>query len=328
MLAEMAGHDEEDFARSITPEVSPALTVHDITLWNPLNLFSEYSEEEQAEMLSADDWLRFTIVRHPATRLWSAWQSKLLLREPRFVQTFGEEPWFPELPSTPETIVRDFRVLRRGRRRGRGRGRPLGGPARARAPAALHAHRPRRAHGGDARRAARARRRGALAVPHTRREPHAAVAAARRVRRGRRGGPARALRRRLRDVRLRAGGVPRRRRGRAGGLGGEGLAAAADPALPRRRQRPRRAAARSRAQAAQARRVRRGGVHREGPAAHRRHPRARDEEPREQRRVQRALGLGRPRPHPRLHRRAAAQERGAHAARTRCRRCCGPCRRS
>jgi hypothetical protein len=109
LLAGMTGLEEEDFARSVTPEVSPALTVHDVTLWNPQNRWSSYSEEEQAEMLAADDWLRFTIVRHPATRLWSAWQSKLLLREPRFVQTFGEEPWFPELPSTPEQVVEDFR---------------------------------------------------------------------------------------------------------------------------------------------------------------------------------------------------------------------------
>ncbi len=110
-LAALAGLEEEDFARSVTPEVSPALTVHDITLWNPQNRFSEYDEAEQERMLTEDGWLRFTIVRHPATRLWSAWQSKLLLREPRFVQTFGEEPWFPELPETPEQVVADFRAF-------------------------------------------------------------------------------------------------------------------------------------------------------------------------------------------------------------------------
>lgn len=111
MLAGVAGLDEEDFARSVTPEVSPALTVHDITIWNPQNRLSEYDEAERERMLSEDGWLRFTIVRHPATRLWSAWQSKLLLREPRFVQTFGEEPWFPQLPETAEQVVADFRAF-------------------------------------------------------------------------------------------------------------------------------------------------------------------------------------------------------------------------
>lgn len=109
LLAGLAGLEQEDFARSVTPEVSPALTVHDITIWNEQNRLSEYSDDERAEILASDDWLRFTIVRHPATRLWSAWQSKLLLREPRFVQTFGEEEWFPRLPESPEQVLEDFR---------------------------------------------------------------------------------------------------------------------------------------------------------------------------------------------------------------------------
>ena len=48
-------------------------------------------------------------MREPAKRLWSAWQSKLLLREPRFVEDFGAEPWFPRLPEDPAGIVEDFR---------------------------------------------------------------------------------------------------------------------------------------------------------------------------------------------------------------------------
>jgi hypothetical protein len=60
-------------------------------------------------VLEAPDWLRFTIVRHPATRLWSAWQSKLLLREPRFLAAYGDELWFPRVPDTPAHIVEDFR---------------------------------------------------------------------------------------------------------------------------------------------------------------------------------------------------------------------------
>jgi hypothetical protein len=109
LLAGLAGLEQEDFARSVTPEVSPALTVHDITIWHPHNRFSEYDPDEQRSMLEDDDWLRFTIVRHPATRLWSAWQSKLLLREPRFVQTFGEEAWFPRMPESPGQVLEDFR---------------------------------------------------------------------------------------------------------------------------------------------------------------------------------------------------------------------------
>ena len=65
------------------------------------------------------------------------------------------------------------------------------------------------------------------------------------------------------------------RRGGAGRVGREGLAAPADPALERGGQRARRAAARPRARAAQARALGGGRLHRARPAADRRHPRAR-----------------------------------------------------
>jgi hypothetical protein len=50
-------------------------------------------------------------VRDPAERLWSAWQSKLLLREPRFVELFGDAPWFPRIPRLPGELVEDFRAF-------------------------------------------------------------------------------------------------------------------------------------------------------------------------------------------------------------------------
>jgi Sulfotransferase family len=109
MLSELAGIEPETFARSPTPEVTPALTVHDMNLWRPEHRLIEYSDAERERLLAEDGWFRFSIVRHPATRLWSAWQSKLLLREPRFVEDFGEAPWFPRVPERPADLVEDFR---------------------------------------------------------------------------------------------------------------------------------------------------------------------------------------------------------------------------
>jgi len=110
-LSELAGLPAERFTRSASPEVSPALTVHDMRLWRPEHRLSEYEGVERERILSGDGWLRFSLVRHPGTRLWSAWQSKLLLREPRFVETFGEAPWFPRMPESPEQVVEDFRAF-------------------------------------------------------------------------------------------------------------------------------------------------------------------------------------------------------------------------
>jgi hypothetical protein len=87
----------------------PARHVHDVRRWPAECRLAGYAGDERERVLSEDGWLRFTLVRHPATRLWSAWQSKLLLREPRFVAAHGAEPWFPRLPERPQDLVGDFR---------------------------------------------------------------------------------------------------------------------------------------------------------------------------------------------------------------------------
>lgn len=108
-LARLGGQPLDRFEESGLSEVSTALTVHDMTRWEQRFRFSKLSEEQRAEILASEDWLRFTIVRDPASRVWSAWQSKLLLREPRFVAEFGEQPWFPRIPDTPDHVIEDFR---------------------------------------------------------------------------------------------------------------------------------------------------------------------------------------------------------------------------
>ena len=109
LLAEMAGLEAEQFARSPLPEVSPALTVHDMNVWGAGRRLGDFEGPERDRILSEDGWLRFSLVRHPGTRLWSAWQSKLLLREPRFVEELGDAPWFPRVPDDPAHVVEDFR---------------------------------------------------------------------------------------------------------------------------------------------------------------------------------------------------------------------------
>jgi hypothetical protein len=109
LLAELAGLPADRFTSSPSSEASESLTVHDINRWPREYRLGEYSRELRDGILSDPGWLRFTIVRHPATRLWSAWLSKLLLREPRFVEAFGAEPWFPGMPAGGDQIVADFR---------------------------------------------------------------------------------------------------------------------------------------------------------------------------------------------------------------------------
>jgi hypothetical protein len=111
LLAELAGLPADRFARSEGPEPSAALTVHDTGLWPADRLLGSYAGAERERVLTEPGWLRFAVVRDPAPRLWSAWQSKLLLREPRFAEAYGDRPWFPRVPERPSDLVEDFRAF-------------------------------------------------------------------------------------------------------------------------------------------------------------------------------------------------------------------------
>lgn len=110
-LAALAGHTRDDFTHSHQPEISRSMAVHNMRRWRPAERWSHRTPEDRARIVGADDWLRFTIVRDPVPRLWSAWQSKLLLQEPRFVERFSTQPWFPHRASTVDEVVDAFRAF-------------------------------------------------------------------------------------------------------------------------------------------------------------------------------------------------------------------------
>jgi hypothetical protein len=109
MLARLAGLRAQRFETSSHGAVSPAMTIHTMSAWPSRLRWAEVSASDREAICADDAWLRLTTVRDPAPRLWSAWQSKLLLREPGFTRRFGDELWFPNVPESPEQIVREFR---------------------------------------------------------------------------------------------------------------------------------------------------------------------------------------------------------------------------
>ena len=72
LLSELAGISEEKFTHSVFPGVSPAMTIHDMSLWEHGYRLADYEGEERERILREDGWFRFSLVRDPAPRLWSA----------------------------------------------------------------------------------------------------------------------------------------------------------------------------------------------------------------------------------------------------------------
>jgi hypothetical protein len=56
-------------------------------------------------------WFVFGALRDPWSRLWSAWQSKFLVRANRYVRNYRDEPFFPRVPQRASDIVEDFRTF-------------------------------------------------------------------------------------------------------------------------------------------------------------------------------------------------------------------------
>jgi Sulfotransferase family len=119
MLWLMAGLQNEDLARDVAhsraPEVTRALAVHDPAIWRRTRWLHLLPADVIEKLASEDGWFRFALTRHPVDRLWSAWQSKLLLREPTWSAAYGTPQWFPRTPmELPEgaaaldAIAKDF----------------------------------------------------------------------------------------------------------------------------------------------------------------------------------------------------------------------------
>ena len=125
LIAGLSGENPDAFGPALRPEVTRATTIHRRAKWLHTPRLHDLSDDQLAEIGTESGWFVFTVVRHPTARLWSAWQSKFLLREPHFVRRFADEPWLPDVPSTTADVATDFRtfVLARASELGRRVGR-------------------------------------------------------------------------------------------------------------------------------------------------------------------------------------------------------------
>lgn len=108
LVADLQGEDRERFYGVLTREVGRELTIHRRRRWQHTPMLHDLRPADLAAISPEEGWFVFAATRHPAARLWSAWESKLLLREPKWVERFAGEPWFPRLPDTTADVVEDF----------------------------------------------------------------------------------------------------------------------------------------------------------------------------------------------------------------------------
>jgi hypothetical protein len=110
MLADLQGLDEGLLYASLRQETTRATTIHqNRRMWLPgTPRLSDLSVAELAEITPENGWFVFSVTRHPAARLWSAWQSKLLTREPRYMTAYAGEPWLPRRPESTEAVLEDW----------------------------------------------------------------------------------------------------------------------------------------------------------------------------------------------------------------------------
>jgi Sulfotransferase family len=108
-LADVQQETAEPLGIASAAAVTRSLLVHEPAFWRRTALLQTLPPAEWSRICGDDEWLIFTITRDPVSRLWSAWQSKLLMREPRFVGAFGDRSWFPRIPRSPRDVVEDFR---------------------------------------------------------------------------------------------------------------------------------------------------------------------------------------------------------------------------
>lgn len=107
VIAELAGEDLARFHDVIRPGTTPAATIHPRRFWRRTPRLHGLSDEKLAEIDGDRGWLIFAVVRHPAARLWSAWQEKLLLREPHMAGKVPDE-LVPPVPTSTADVVEAF----------------------------------------------------------------------------------------------------------------------------------------------------------------------------------------------------------------------------
>lgn len=88
-IIELDGRDPADLPFATRPSVMRSQVVHDASI-HPVPTIDQVSPELRHEALTSPEWMRLGIIRDPYARLYSAWESRILLDNPGQWQTFPQ----------------------------------------------------------------------------------------------------------------------------------------------------------------------------------------------------------------------------------------------
>lgn len=112
MVADLAGERRENFYPAVGAQQTRLMTIHGPRdRWQHSPQLKDLSPEELEQVSTENGWLIFAVVRDPWSRLWSAWQSKFLVRHAFYTDHYLHEPWFPRVPGKPADVVEDFQTF-------------------------------------------------------------------------------------------------------------------------------------------------------------------------------------------------------------------------
>ncbi len=100
LMADLSREDSHKLSRYASIEGSRSLAIHERGAWSRTPTFYDLRSASRNDALAGRDWFTFVIYREPSSRVWSAWQSKFLFRDSRYVRLFPEAA----PPSPPRSI--------------------------------------------------------------------------------------------------------------------------------------------------------------------------------------------------------------------------------
>lgn len=108
LIADLAEEDINDFVLpDLSLMVSSELAIHQRRLFRRTGTLVDIAPEIRRTISPDNGWFVFAAVRDPRARLFSAWQNKMLLHDPKY-EAWHEADWYPRPPESADDVVRDF----------------------------------------------------------------------------------------------------------------------------------------------------------------------------------------------------------------------------